>query len=553
MNATFWPTSDESRRIRRIVHVLFDNELGYFVDKLRLRGSLPFEKRIATHKFKDDKLAPHRLLKVFEELDGSFIKLGQLLSLRPDLIPAEYCDELAKLQDKVPPFSGKTAAEMIEKEFGKPIKQIFSEFEETPIASASMGQVHLAKLKDGTKVAVKVQRPNIQLTVKTDIKLLFRLAHVIRQRYGTRMINPIEIVREFERYTENELNYLKEAHNIDLFHKNFEKSQTIIIPKVFWSCTTSKVLTMEYIPGTRLTDMSKFSPQEKKKIVKTIMDAEFEQIFVHGVFHADPHPGNYLVKRNGKIVLLDFGIVGRMDWMLRENITDLFIGMIRSNVDGMVEAVTKLGIAQDQSDTAKLKAALYDHISQYYGTPLEKVKVSELLNNIIRIFRENNLKVSPNFVLLAKATITLEGVEAKLDPKLDFVEAAKPFVQKLERERLSPRRIADRAKRKVENLMDFASAIPQTTNRFLSELHDTDRDLRRIDHDISHLTLEIDRSSNRITLGFLAGMLFIAATLILPFQQTRLWGVPTFSLLGYLVALVVMISIFISMLKEKKI
>jgi ubiquinone biosynthesis protein len=553
VDTTFWPSNDESRRIRRIAHVLFDNQLGYFVDKLRLRGSLPFEKRIKTAHFKDDKLAPQRLLKVFEELDGSFIKLGQLLSLRPDLIPAEYCEELSKLQDKVHPFPAKEAIAIIEKELNKPLKKIFSEFNETPIAAASMGQVHIATLKDGTKVAVKVQRPSVQATVKTDIKLLYRLAAMAAKRYGTKMVNPVEIVREFERYTESELNYLKEAHHIDLFHKNFEKSQTIIVPKVYWNYTTNKVLTMEYIPGTRLTAIERFKPAERKKIINTILNAEFEQMFMHGLFHADPHPGNFLIKRNGKIALLDFGIVGRFDQAIKENITGLFVNMMNANVQGMIESVMKLGAAPEHADMPKLKDALYDHISQYYGTTLSKVKMSKLFTDVIRIMKENNLKALPNFVLFAKATMTLEGLALRMDPDLDLVQISKPFVKRIERERLNPRKIAERAKRKVDDLLQFAQAIPQKTNTLLTEIHDTDRDLRRIDRDISTLSVEIDRSSNRLTLGFLAGTLFIAATMMIPFQKTTLWGVPAFSLIGYVIALIVLLAIFLSMIKEKKI
>ncbi|MBI5881274.1 AarF/ABC1/UbiB kinase family protein, partial [archaeon] len=471
----------------------------------------------------------------------------------PDLIPAEYCEALSKLQDKVHPFPAKEAIAIIEKELNKPLKNIFSEFNATPIAAASMGQVHTATLKDGTKVAVKVQRPSVQATVKTDIKLLYRLASMIKKKYGTKIINPVEIAREFERYTENELNYLKEAHHIDLFHRNFEKSQKIIVPKVFWNYTTNKVLTMEYVPGTRLTDVDRFTPAKKKSIIRTIMDAEFEQIFNHGLFHADPHPGNFLLKKNGKIALLDFGIVGRLDYQMKENMTGLFVSMINADVEGMIDSVTKLGIATEQADNTRLRSALYDHLAQYYGTSLEKIKVSQLLNDIINIFRENNLKISPDFVLLAKATITLEGFEAKMDPKLDFVEAARPFVKRLERERLNPRKIAERAKRKVATMMEFAQVIPQKTNTLLTEIHDTDRDLRRIDKDISTLSVEIDRSSNRLTLGFLAGTLFIAATMMIPFQKTTLWGMPAFSLIGYIIALIVLAAIFISMIKEKKI
>jgi ubiquinone biosynthesis protein len=550
---SFWPSIEERRRIRRITHVLFDNQLGYFVDRFRLRGSLPFHKRVKTEHFKDDRLAPHRVLKVFEELGGSFIKLGQLLSLRPDLIPAEYCEELSKLQDKVPSFPGKEAVQIIEAELKKPITKLFSEFNETPIAAASMGQVHLATLKDGTKVAVKVQRPGIQENVAADIKLLFRLAGMIQKRYDTKIISPHEIVHEFERYTHSELNYLKEAHHIDMFYSHFSKSQTIIIPKVFWNYTTGKVLTMEYIAGKKLSDMSKFTPATKKKIIDKIINAEFEQIFVHGFFHADPHPGNFLIKSNGKIALLDFGIVGRLDPELKENITDMFIGMINADVDAMVEAAAKLGVSSDETDRIRLKQDIYEHLSSYYGTTLDKIKVSVLLNNLLRMFRQNKLRVSPNFVLLAKATITLESIATKLDPRLNFVIVAKPFVTRMARERMSPRRIAERAKNKISAMVDFTTAIPQKANTLLAELHDTGKDLRRIDNDISSLTTEIDRSSNRVTLGFLAGTLFIASTILLPFQKPTGMGLPWLTIVGYTTALLVLFALFVSMLREKKI
>jgi ubiquinone biosynthesis protein len=310
---------------------------------------------------------------------------------------------------------------------------------------------------------------------------------------------------------------------------------------------------MEYVPGTRLTAIERFKPAERKKIINTILNAEFEQMFMHGLFHADPHPGNFLIKRNGKIALLDFGIVGRFDQAIKENITGLFVNMMNANVQGMIESVMKLGAAPEHADMPKLKDALYDHISQYYGTTLSKVKMSKLFTDVIRIMKENNLKALPNFVLFAKATMTLEGLALRMDPDLDLVQISKPFVKRIERERLNPRKIAERAKRKVDDLLQFAQAIPQKTNTLLTEIHDTDRDLRRIDRDISTLSVEIDRSSNRLTLGFLAGTLFIAATMMIPFQKTTLWGVPAFSLIGYVIALIVLLAIFLSMIKEKKI
>ncbi|MBW2997734.1 AarF/ABC1/UbiB kinase family protein [Candidatus Woesearchaeota archaeon] len=548
-----WIHKDEALRLKQIAHVLLENHLGFIITRLKLRQWVPFTRRLETERFKHVELNPKLILKVFEDLDGSFIKLGQLLALRPDLIPAEYCDELAKLQDKVKPFPGKKAKEIIEKELGKPIGRLFASFDEKPIAAASMGQVHVAKLKDGRKVAVKVQRPDVLKTVKIDIKLLYRLASALQKRYKIKTFDAVEIVREFERYTDNELNYLKEAHNIDLFHQNFAKSDAIVVPAVHWSHTTGKVLTMEYIAGRRLTDVSRFKPAQRKKIMNAILDAEFEQMFVHGVFHADPHPGNYLIKRNGKIALLDFGIIGRLDYVLKDTITNFFISVVNGDVEGVINEALKMGVTTDDSDVQQIRRDLYDYLSGYYGTPLEKMNVTEVMQTLIRIFRQNKLKLPPSFVLLVKATVTLEGFATRLDPKMNFVESAKPYVKKLTRRRMHPARIAKRAKKKVEMMLEFAESIPKKTSTLLSELHGTGRDLRRIDKDISSLTVEMDRSSNRLTLGFLAGTLFIASTMMLPYGTALMFGMPALSFIGYIMALLITISIFVSITREKKI
>ncbi len=548
----FIPSREEIERLQHIARVLYDNDMGSVLTRLRLRKKLPFRERIRTDRKREHELTPKLVLKIFEELDGSFIKLGQLLSLRPDLIPAEYCEELSKLQDEVKPFPGDDAVKLVEKHLGKPMKRLFREFNKEPDASASMGQVHRATLKDGTRVAVKIQRPDIERTVKIDIKLLYRLAGIIKKRFPSDVIDPVEIVREFERYTENELNYLREAHNIDTFHNNFRDSEKIVIPKVIWSHTKGKVLTMEYVPGKRLTDVEKFGKKERRRIINTILEAEFEQLFIHGLFHADPHPGNFIVKRDGKVALLDFGIIGRLDYLMKEHMTEFFISMVNGDVEGMVEESVKMGVKREGSDVQDLKRDIYDRLAMYYETEISKIRMSDALNDLIELFRKHKMKVLPNFVLLTKATVTLEGVAEELDPKLNFIEVSKPFVKRLARRRLRPENIAERVKKKVESVYDFAESLPRRADNLMSDLHGTSRDLRRIDKDISSLTVELDRSSNRLTLGFLAGTLFIASTMMLPYEVQRVYGMPVMSFLGYIIALVITLSIFVSILREKK-
>ncbi|NQU79117.1 AarF/ABC1/UbiB kinase family protein [Candidatus Woesearchaeota archaeon] len=549
----FWLDKQESARLGKIAKVLFNNNLGNVLSNLRIRSKLKFSEQFKTERFKYQPMTPKLLLKIFEDLDGSFIKLGQLLSIRPDLIPEEYCEELSKLQDHVRPFSSVTAKKIIEKELGKPVKKLFKEFEDEPIASASMGQVHKAKLKDGSVVIIKVQRPNIERTIKTDIKLLYRLAKIVKKKYGTTHFEPIQVIREFETYTENELNYLKEAHNIDRFCSIFKDSKTIKIPKVFWSHTTSKVITMEYIAGRSLTSMKKIPAVTRKRIVNDIMQAQVEQMFLHGIFHADPHPGNFIIKRDGKVGIIDFGIVGRMDDVMRENTSNMFISLINADVDGVIDACVHMGVVGYGADITKLREDVIENFASFHNIDVSKLRLSKVLSTMIKAFKQNNLRIPTSLVLMLKAVVTLEGMVHSIYPDFNMVTKYKPFARKLALKRLNPKKIAERAINKTEKMMDFAESLPLKTDKFIRELDNTDRDLRRIDKDLNVLAVEIDRSSNRITLGFLAGTLFIASTILLPFQTFKLWGIPLLSFIGYMVALTVLITIFISILKEKKI
>lgn len=548
----YWPSREESKRIRQIVRVLFNHHLGNVAAKLSISKIIPLAERMQTHRFKKRTVAPVEVRRIFEDLGGSFLKLGQLMSLRPDLIPIEYCDELAKLQDAVPPVPGKVAKEIVSRELGKSIGRIFKSFDDAPIASASIGQVHKAVLKNGKRVAVKVQRPGVRETVHTDIKLLNRFARIWRKKHPKSLFNPVEVVQEFERYTLRELDYRIESRQIQKFHANFKNSKTLHVPAIYQEYTTSDVLVMEYIAGSRLSGVRKLTQQQKKKIISTILDSEWEQIFVNGYFHGDPHPGNFLLKKNGKLALLDFGIVGRLEKELKEDVADLFVSLVNADVDGLVESAVRMGVADERVDRNALRQDLRDNLGLFYGQRLENIKISKIFGNMMSIFRRNRLKVPADFVLLTKAAVTLEGFAKEFDPKLNFIEHAKPFVKKLMREKLNPKNIAREIRRKALNMAEFAESIPRRTTQLLSEIDDTHHDLKHINHSVHSLANKIDASSNRLTLGFMAGTILIAATFLLPYEKTLLFGVPALSFCGYILALIIICFIFFSMIKERK-
>jgi ubiquinone biosynthesis protein len=539
--------------MRSILTVLVRNELGYIVDELKLKGILNLRHQVSSSKFKQspEALRPKRVLQVFEELDGTFLKLGQLLALRPDLITQEYCDELRKLQDNTRPFSGKEARKIIEQELKKPIGKIFSVFDETPIASASIGQVHLAALKDGTRVVVKVQKPGIEETFRSDIRLLRKLASLIEKRYHPKLFDPKKIVEEFEKYTEHELSYILEAKNIDKFHQIYKDHEHIQVPAVFWDYTTTKILVMEHISGRRLTEAEHLTPAKKRMIVTNIVDAALEQVFIHGVFHADPHPGNFILKRNDQLGMLDFGIVGRLDDSMRSNVGRLFTALVNGDTEGISRSMLRLGIAGDGFDMRLFKEEITETLGMYYNVSIKYLNVSEVLTKILNIARKHHLKLPSDFVLLIKAIITLESFARYYDPKFNFIEHSRPFAAKLARQKYNPKYITKQLQDKSERVLDFVEGIPDQSFEMMGRLRRTEKDLKSLDSHVTVLTSELDKSSNRISLGMIVAGLLIASTLLLQYKELTLFGMSAFSFIGFSMTFVMLLFLCISMLRER--
>ncbi|MFH1916230.1 MAG: AarF/ABC1/UbiB kinase family protein [Nanoarchaeota archaeon] len=514
----------EVARFNSILRVLVQYELAHFFDAKTSRK----------HRDPD----PIRLRRAMEKLGGTFIKLGQLLSLRPDLIPERYCRELAKFQDKVAPFSLAEAKSVLSAELKSSAKLINLK---ERIATASIGQVYRAEIKN-QEVAVKIMRPGIEQKTASDLQLLYHLADFLKKKHPDAIIDPVEIYEQFKIYTENELDYLKEAGNIEAFGKNFEKTH-VRIPHVYWHFTTRRVLTMEYMKGKPVTD-ARLTRAEKGRIAEDIVNAISKQIFIDGLFHADPHPGNIILMPEGNIAFIDFGIVGKMNERMKKDLASLFAGLVVKDLDAVADSFMRLNLLDSRVDHETFKSDLTKALGKYYGKELKSFSMGELIMNAIGVAQKNHIKVPKDYVLLGKSVITTEGVCRRLSPSFNIVEASRPFVRQLVKKKFSPKEMYAFSKKNVPKFVEFMAALPDKTNMFLSDVQELDEKLKVLDKDIVKVGQTVNRAANRLVMGIIIGALVISFALVVSVN-------PTYALVLLILALLLILDLFIMIIKER--
>jgi ubiquinone biosynthesis protein len=538
-------TFKEISRLNQIVNVLFKNELHLIIDKLKLRKHLPVSKQLNIRIHPTSEIA-RRLRLSMEELSGTFTKLGQLLSLRSDLLPKTYTEEFSKLQDNVKPFKFEYVRKVIEEEFQKPLEHVFVTFEKEPIASASVGQVHKATLNDGKIVAVKVQRPNIDKIFEIDIQLFYHFASLLETNYPElKDYNFVQIVKEFEEYTKNELDYMYEARNIDIFYNNF-RTDPIKIPKVYWSYTTKRVLTMEYIEGKKITDVK----LNRKTYVKQIVESYIKQTMEYGVFHADPHPGNIFVTPDQKLALLDFGIVGHISDEIKENFENLFISIIDKDKDLLTSTLLKLRIVDEEINEGQLKEDVSLHLGKYYNIELNKMDISLVLYDILSLIRKYKMKMPTNFVLLIKATITVEGFGKEMYPDFNLVKICKPYLNKLKEKKSSYDYMFGNFKKNMlrarNDLINFPEELKKILKRDKVKVDIEDADIRKF-------TFYLDNAMNRMAMGIiLAGLLVSSALIAQAKIPPLIYDLSLFSIIFIMVAIIISFALIKSINEEKR-
>ncbi|MBI2653661.1 hypothetical protein HYX02_02505 [Candidatus Woesearchaeota archaeon] len=544
------------KRLNEILLVLFEEGFGFLLDRIKLKQHVPVTKRLKSKLRKDEEKKPEvRLRKTLERLGPTFIKFGQLLSVRPDLIPKEYSKELEKLQDKVPEFPFSEVKSTIEKGFGKSIEHLFIHFEKKPIASASISQVHKAILKTGDKVAVKVQRPNVRQAMETDIEIMLYFASLLEKYVEKiRRFKPARIVNEFKEWTEKELDFRLEARNAKRFAQNFKGSKTVHIPKVYDELTGEKVLTLEFIEGIELHNLNEIRKRkiDFNHVIKNGFEAIMTQVFVHGIFHADPHPGNIIIMQHNKIAFVDFGIVGYFDDSLKNKCIDFLYGIAEQDEELLMETLVSMGMESDDIDYEQLKSDIGLIIQPLQSASLKELKISKVIEEIIEIGLRHKVKVPAPFVLFGKTIVTLEGVALEYNPDFKFIETSKPFIEKLVRKRASPLLIWKRLVHDLHKYRRFAEEFPIKAERALDKIQKGTMKVDIEDTDIKKLALEIDRSSNRVAYGLLIASLLITSAILFQVEKgPAILGVPFLSFISFVFAVLFMLALLVSIVREK--
>ncbi len=491
------------------------------------------------------------------ELGPTFVKFGQLLSTRPDIVPEDYIRELEKLQDKVEPFSIEEVKEIFLDELGKEPESLYTRFEETPIASGSIAQVHRATLPDGTLVAVKVQRPKIRRVIETDLDILQELAAMFERHIPeARWYRPRALVDQFSSTIRRELDFIAEGHAAERFRVNFENIETFFIPAVYWDYTSEKILTVDYIDGVKITDVKEIEKRgyDKKKIASNGARAILKEVFEDRFFHGDPHPGNFFVIENSVIAAVDFGIVGRLDEETAEYLSMLLYAVINRDVDKAIQVFKMLNVLEDDTDINLLKFDLMEFVDRYYGLPLDKIDAEKVIGDMLRVFRRHRIILPVNLALMGRMLLVSAGVGQMLDPKFDMVAEAKPYVESFMYKRFDPRRQA----RELVNLFDrfrmMVKKLPQDLEDIVQKLKQG-KMLVQLHHEgLEKFILEMDRASNRLTFGLIIAALIVGSSLVMQLERgPMLFGFSVFGILGYLFAAVLGLWLVIAILRSGKI
>jgi ubiquinone biosynthesis protein len=545
-------------RYREIVGTLIKYGFQDVVEQLNIRYYLELGKSVlmqrpAEHIAGVPRAARARM--IIEELGTTFIKFGQIMSTRPDVMPADLIHELKKLQDRVPPYPTEQAVRLIEQELEAPLDKLFAAFDRTPIASASIAQVYRARLPDGTDVAVKVQRPDIQKTVEVDIEIMQTLARLAEAHLeGMATLQPTAVVEEFARVIENEMNFHIEARNIERFIEQFAGNEQVRAPRVFRDWCTRRVLTLEFIHGTKISDTEDLRAQgiDAATIAHIGADAVLQQVFEFGFFHGDPHPGNLVVTAPTQVCFLDFGMMGRLDRRMQEDLAALLVCIVRRDDETLTRTVLRIATnADDITETDKLTRALADFVDRHAYLPLDKLNVGEVLQDMLDLLLGFQLKLPPEIYLLIKALVTIEGVGRALDPSFVFLQYVEPYVVRLVKHRHDPRRMAADAGRTALDFYHLLRDLPGEARSLLKFLRKGELKVNLETRSMEPVMKTWDRDANRLSFAIVIASLLVSSAIIVLSHVPPLWhnisvlGVVGFGL-SVVMSLWLLIAIFTS-------
>jgi ubiquinone biosynthesis protein len=478
------------------------------------------------------------LREMLDELGPTFVKFGQLLSTRPDIVPPDIISELRGLQDDVRPFPFVDIERTIREELGQPIERLFTEFDEQPLAAASIGQVHRATLPNGRRVAVKVQRPNAPRQIEADLSLMYQAAKLAKERIrALDFIDTNDIVDEFSRSIRQELDYRLEARNADAFHKDFAGHPHVVVPRVYWSYTRSRVLTLEYLDGVQLADIDveHWSLDQRRRLAYLITEAWMTMIFRNGFFHGDPHPANILVLSPERIGLVDFGLTGKLTDDDMSKLTRLFIDAAAENIEALPKRLADLGVRYPKDREEQFVAELRELYYRYYGASLQEIDPIQVIREAFTLIYTMNLRLPTRFVMLDKAIATLGSVGVELYPDFNVFEVAKPYARDLMLDRFTPRRIASRARREGWKLTQMAMDLPYQIHETLEQVRDGQIEVGFVHKGLDEFMAKLDVLFNRLVIALVVTGGLIGSSLIGIFAKSgpHLLGLHVVSVLGF--------------------
>lgn len=541
--------SPNLKRLNEIIKVLSNYEFGYITERIKLKNRIPFKSHSYEYESIEelDSTIPSRIRLVLQELGTTFIKLGQTLSTRPDLVGDEIAAELSKLQDDNPPVDFEVIKSIIRDELGNSPENLFLEFEEEPLGSASIGQVHKAVLKNGDKVAIKIQKPGVEELIHKDINIMRFLAKRVNEYMPQfRNYNLPGIVNEFERSILKEIDYTQEAMNIIRFDYNFKEDETVYVPQVYKEYSTKKVITMELIEGRKVSDIFNVESEfDKPLIAKRGIESFFKQVLVDGFFHADPHPANIYILDGNVVCFLDYGMMGILDQEFRENLAELIIYFVENSVKGMINQLVYMGIINESIDIKAFRYELTDLMYRYYGIGLNEMHGG--MNDLISLMRKYKIQLPREFVLLARGIGMLEDTGEKLDPNFNPVEAFKPMARGVISKKISPSRFVDFIKDNLFEIEHLMKTLPHSLSKTLYRLEEG-----KISIEIEHKDME--RISNKVSMALIIAALLIGSSLIMQTDKGILiLGFPFLGIIGFIISMILGIGLVLSVLKHRQI
>jgi ubiquinone biosynthesis protein len=498
-------------RLGEIAQVAVRHGFGFVVDGRRHRDTTS-----AT-------LRGKHLREMLDELGPTFVKFGQLLSTRPDIVPPDIIAELRGLQDDVRPFPYADVERVILEDLKQPIGRLFLEFDETPLAAASIGQVHRAVLPNGRRVAVKVQRPNAPRQIESDIQLLEQAAKLVKERVrALDFVDTREIVDEFARSIRLELDYRQEGRNAQAFHRNFAGHPHVAVPRVYWSYTSKRVLTLEYLDGVQLADLEldSWTTDQRRGLAYVIAQAWLTMIFRHGFFHGDPHPANILVLSPERIALVDFGLAGKLTDSDLSKLTRLFIDAANENIEVLPKRLADLGVRYPKEKEQEFVSELYTIYSRYYGSSLNEIDPLQVIREAFGLIYAMNLRLPSRFVMLDKAIATIGSVGVELYPDFNVFEVAKPYARGLVLERFRPHRVISRARRETTELASMAADLPYQIHDTLEQVRDGQIEVGFVHKGLDEMSHKLDVAMNRLVIAIVVTGGLIGSSLIGIFAHT---------------------------------